>query len=83
MFIGFTHASTSYFYATDNPRASSIIVYGEAVLLAVVVTALTALFGITGTWVSITVVQVLLSCIAAFELHALESSQKRVCPADA
>lgn len=83
MFIGFTHASTSYFYATDNPRASSIIVYGEAVLLAVVVTALTALFGITGTWVSITVVQVLLSCIAAFELHALESSQKRVRPADA
>ena len=40
VFYGFTHASTSYFYATDNAVASSTIVYGEAALVTMVVTGL-------------------------------------------
>ena len=37
VFYGFTHASTSYFYAVDDAKASSAIVYGEAVLVVLVV----------------------------------------------
>ena len=63
-FYGFTHAAMSYFYATDNSRASNILVYGEAVLVAVVTTAMTCVFGLAGTWASITVAQGLLSVLA-------------------
>lgn len=68
VFYGFTHASMSYFYATDNARASSVLVYGEAVLVAVTVTGMTWAFGLAGTWVSVAVAQVALSLVAVAEL---------------
>ena len=64
VFYGFTHASTSYFYATDNAVASSTIVYGEAALVAMVVTGLGTLFGLNGIWASVSVVQAVLSMLA-------------------
>lgn len=65
VFYGFTHASTSYFYAVDDAKASSAIVYGEAVLVVIVVTGLGWLFGMDGIWISVTVVQMILACGAA------------------
>ena len=64
VFYGFTHASMSYFYATDNAVASSTIVYGEAALVAMVVTGLGTLFGLNGIWASVSVVQAVLSMLA-------------------
>ncbi len=64
VFYGFTHATMSYFYATDNARASNILVYGEVVLVAVATTALTLAFGLAGTWASIAVAQGMLAALA-------------------
>lgn len=64
VFYGFTHASTSYFYAVDDAKASSAIVYGEALLVVVVVFGAAYLFGLDGIWLSVTVVQMALSVVA-------------------
>ncbi|MFR3090894.1 MAG: MATE family efflux transporter [Eggerthella lenta] len=44
VFYGFTHASTSYFYAVDDAKASSAIVYGEALLVVLIVFGAARLF---------------------------------------
>ncbi|WP_139653569.1 MATE family efflux transporter [Raoultibacter phocaeensis] len=69
IFYGFTHASTSYFYAVDDARASNTIVYGEAVLVVLVVFGLARLAGLDGIWLSVTVVQMILACVAGVLLR--------------
>lgn len=69
VFYGFTHASTSYFYAVDDAKASSAIVYGEALLVVLVVFGAAYLFGLDGIWLSVTVVQMALSAAAGALLH--------------
>lgn len=76
VFYGFTHVSMSYFYATDNARASNFLVYGEAVVIVIVAAALTWAFGITGTWMAVAAAQVLLSLVAIVELWAVEHSRR-------
>ena len=65
VFYGFTHASTSYFYAVDDAKASSAIVYGEALLVVLIVFGAARLFGLDGIWLSVTAVQMVLSVAAA------------------
>ena len=69
VFYGFTHASTSYFYAVDDAKASSAIVYGEALLVVLIVFGAARLFGLDGIWLSVTVVQMVLSVAAGTLLH--------------
>lgn len=69
VFYGFTHASTSYFYAVDDPRASNAIVYGEALLVVLVVFGIARVAGVDGIWFAVTIVQMLLSCLAGVLLH--------------
>lgn len=69
VFYGFTHASTSYFYAVDDAKASSAIVYGEALLVVLVVFGAAYLFGLDGIWLSVTIVQMVLSAAAGALLH--------------
>ena len=64
VFYGFTHASTSYFYAVDDARASNAIVYGEAVLVVLVVFGIARVAGVDGIWFSVTIVQMVLACAA-------------------
>ena len=64
VFYGFTHASTSYFYAVDDARASNAIVYGEAVLVVLVVFGIVRVAGVDGIWFSVTIVQMMLACAA-------------------
>ena len=64
VFYGFTHASTSYFYAVDDAKASSAIVYGEALLVVLIVFGAARLFGLDGIWLSVTAVQMVLSVAA-------------------
>lgn len=64
IFYGFTHTSTSYFYAVDDARASSAVVYGEACLIVLCVFGAGILFGLDGIWLSVTFVQSILSIAA-------------------
>ena len=64
VFYGFTHASTSYFYAVDDAKASTAIVYGEGLLVILIVFGAAYLFGVDGIWLSVTVVQMVLSVAA-------------------
>lgn len=69
MFFGFTHISTSFFYATENTQGSSILVYGEAILVMIMATSLGFLVGINGVWASVAFAQVTLSCMAMVLHH--------------
>ena len=64
VFYGFTHASTSYFYAVDDARASNAIVYSEAILVVLVVFGIARVAGVDGIWFSVTIVQIVLACMA-------------------
>lgn len=64
VFYGFTHSTTSYFYAIDDARASNAIVYSEAFLVVIVVISLARLGGLNGIWFSLTTVQIILTCLA-------------------
>lgn len=68
VFYGFTHASTSFFYAVDYARASTRMVYCEAALIVVVVFGLAAVMGVEGLWWSPVAVQGTLSVVAALTL---------------
>ena len=83
VFYGFTHASTSYFYAVDDARASSVIVYGEAVLVVLVVFGMARIAGLDGIWVSVTIVQMVLACVAGVLLrrrHRTRAAQAKMAP---
>ncbi len=69
VFYGFTHTTTSYFYAVDDARASNALVVSEAVIVCVVVFVLSAAFGVDGVWFSPTVLQLCLCAIAAVLLR--------------
>ena len=80
VFYGFTHASTSYFYAVDDAKASSAIVYGEALLVVLIVFGAARLFGLDGIWLSVTAVQMVLS-VAAGTLLRYRHRSRRAEPA--
>ena len=77
VFYGFTHASTSYFYAVDDAKASNAIVYGEAALVVAVVFGMALLFGLDGIWFSVTIVQMILSVIAGALLRYRHRTRAR------
>ncbi len=77
VFYGFTHTTTSYFYAVDDPRASNILVVSEAVIVCVVVYCLSAAFGVNGVWFSPTVLQLCLCAIAAVLLARRRRTAKK------
>ncbi|OUO87775.1 MATE family efflux transporter [Gordonibacter sp. An230] len=83
VFYGFTHASTSYFYAVDDARASSAIVYGEALLVVAVVFGAARLAGVDGIWLSVTVVQAILSVCAGALLRRRRRARRAEGPARA
>ena len=83
VFYGFTHASTSYFYAVDDAKASSAIVYGEALLVIVVVFGVAYLFGLDGIWLSVTIVQMLLSVVAGALLRYRHRTRRASAAIDA
>ena len=77
VFYGFTHTTTSYFYAVDDARSSNILVVSEAVIVCVVVFCLSAAFGVDGVWFSPTVLQMCLCVIAAVLLRRRHKAAAR------
>lgn len=60
-FSGISRTVVSYFYATEKNKKAYVLIYGEAVLLALLLLILPAIMGIMGTWISIMFSQVLIA----------------------
>lgn len=76
IFYGFTHTTTSYFYAVDDSRSSNTLVIAEAIIVCVVVFIMGLLFQVDGIWFSPTVLQMLLCIIAGTLLYRRHKAQK-------
>ena len=63
-FSGLSRAAISYFYATEKNRKAYILIYGEAVLLAVLLFVIPRMVGIMGTWISIMLSQILIAIMS-------------------
>lgn len=64
VFAGISRAVTSYFYATEKNRKAYVLIYGEALFLAVLLLILPKNMGIMGTWVSIMLSQLLIAVLS-------------------
>ena len=76
IFYGFTHTTTSFFYAVDDSRSSNMLVVAEAVTVCVVVFVMGRLFQVDGIWFSPTVLQMLLSILAGALLYRRHKARK-------
>ena len=76
IFYGFTHTTTSYFYAVDDSRSSNTLVISEAVLVCIVVFVMGLLFQVNGIWLAPTVLQIILCAIAGTLLYRRHKTHK-------
>ena len=76
IFYGFTHTTTSFFYAVDDSRSSNMLVIAEAIIVCVVVFIMGLLFQVDGIWFSPTVLQMLLCILAGTLLYRRHKTQK-------
>ena len=58
-FSGISRAVISYFYATEKNIKAYILIYGESVLLFILLLVLPRIMGVMGTWISIMLSQIL------------------------
>ena len=63
-FSGISRAVISYFYATEKNTRAYTLIYGEAVLLAILLMILPRMIGIMGTWISIMLSQILVAVMS-------------------
>ena len=63
-FSGLSRAAISYFYATEKNTRAYILIYGEAVLLAILLFIIPGMVGIIGTWISIMLSQILVAVMS-------------------
>lgn len=64
LFVAFCRVTTSYFYATQKNTSAYIMVYGEPILLAILLTAvLPNLLKLQGVWLSAVTAQFILAII--------------------
>lgn len=64
VFAGISRAVISYFYATEKNTRAYILIYGEAVLLGILLLILPRAIGILGTWVSVMLSQILVAVLS-------------------
>lgn len=64
VFYGFTHASTTFFYAIDSAKFSNALVCIEAAIVAPLTYFMACLLGIEGVWWSFATVQLILGIVA-------------------
>lgn len=67
LFYSFTRITTSYFYATHQNRLSYFIIYGEPIVILVLLSLiLPRIFGITGVWLSVPSAQLIAVLLGVF-----------------
>ena len=64
IFFGFTRVTTSYFYATQHSLPAYVLIYGEPVLLFIILLFIPHIFGINGVWAATPIVQVIMACLS-------------------
>ena len=64
LFAGVSRAVISYFYATEENGRAYVLIYGESVLLGILLWILPSFMGIMGTWVSVMVSQILVALLS-------------------
>ena len=79
-FAAFTRITASYFYATEKVRLAYILIYGEPALLLLSLLILPALCGIIGTWISVSLSQIL-TCAVGVLLLCLTRKPRQNPPA--
>ncbi|MBR5598065.1 MAG: multidrug transporter MatE [Lachnospiraceae bacterium] len=73
-FSGLSRAAISYFYATEKNMRAYILIYGEAILLAILLFIIPRTIGITGTWISIMLSQILIAVLSQFMLKVKQKN---------
>ena len=74
LFAGVSRAVISYFYATEENVKAYFLIYGESVLLGILLWIVPNLMGILGTWISVMVSQLLIALLSQiFLLRAKRS----------
>lgn len=68
LFAGFSRITTAYFYATEQVRFAYLLIYGEPIILLISLLILPQLVGIIGTWISVSLSQVLICGLSALLL---------------
>ena len=61
VFSGLSRAVISYFYATEKNAAAYTLIYGEQLILFLLLWILPAMMGIMGTWISVMASQILVA----------------------
>lgn len=69
-FYGITHATTSFFYAVESNRNSSIVIVGEVVLMVFFAIVLPQFIGLDGVWLTVVATQAVLSVLSLCLLQA-------------
>lgn len=76
LLYGLTHPSTSYFYAIDNSKASNAMIYGEVLLVLLVITILAHVLGLVGIWISASVIQAGLLVLALVNVRKSDAADE-------
>ena len=66
LFVSISRVTTAYFYATDKDLQAYIMIYGEVIILFLLLLILPQMTGIGGTWLSVPVSQLAAMCISIF-----------------
>ena len=74
-FAGFSRITTAYFYATEQVRFAYLLIYGEPVFLLISLLILPNVSGIMGTWISVSLSQILACALSAFLLLFLRNKR--------
>ena len=75
-FSGISRSVISFFYATEKNIKAYLLIYGEGLLLGILLLILPRVMGILGTWVSIMLCQILIAVISQV-LLAVNKKEKR------
>lgn len=77
-FYGFCRTTTAYFYATNQTKYSSILVYGEVVIMSLCILILPHFLSLNGIWATTLCTQIFLCVMAAYFLIKESALQKQV-----
>jgi len=58
--------TTAYFYAADKDLQACMMIYGEVIILFLLLLILPPIIGISGTWLSVPLSQLAAMCISIY-----------------
>lgn len=80
VFVSISRVTTAYFYATDKDLQACIMIYGEVIILFLLLLILPEMTGIGGTWISVPFSQLAAMCISLFLIRTEKKKESRYRP---